>query len=731
MNYQPFPVAGAKTGLSTYLKPWLRTEDALSDIQDCYVNRSSIQKRFGFALYDNFPNRVGIFYLPTPNGTATVFNGTLPYTIVARKSLTISHTSGGVVITDGVDDGAGNISGTNITAGTINYATGAISITFTVAPDKNTAIQVNFGQIYDLGDGATKTFTGAFWVKNLPVMERSVIIGNTFTAQISSPSGDTPDSGGTFGTISVNPSGSITYSSGVSSVTFVTAPPAAAANREIFIKYQYKAPASPIKGIEQYITKTSVSQTVVFNNHQAAYIDADNYTMVNITGSDIYNAGVANFFWTANWQSKLWILNNADRLSFYDGTSIQFPVVAFDNASPLVNNLTTGLAVFVFRNRLIILRPVVDNVVQPQAAIYSSLNNPFDWVQNVQGHGGRIDAPTGEWIISAEFLRDELIVQFQESTWKLRYTGNDNDPFRWQKINDTRRVDAPYGSVPYQDYVTAVGSTGLVKSDGVSLNRYDNEIIDYVSSNFDLANINLVNGFRFNEFYMQFLCYPSIDPVATDYCDKWLVWNWFENTFCTWNILATTFGYYKQGNDLAWEDFTAANGKDWSWSDINIENSTWLSFYSQSQAIIPLFGTDTGEIFQILPFFATDNGRTTGFTFTTKDFNPFVKEGKQCRLGYVDFYFDSAEGDGAFDPNYTLSVDLFLNESVTPYKTVILNPSDNDWIAKRVYVGAIGNFHHFTVYLSQDQITNSTVATKGFVLNGWIWYACGAGRIIR
>ena len=731
MTYQPFPVAGTKTGLSSYLKPWLRPEDALSDIQDAYVYRSSIQKRFGFSLYGSFPDSVGIFFLHTPNGTATTFTGTIPYTPVARRSITISHTVGGVVTTDGVDDGAGNITGTNIAAGTINYASGAISITFTTPPDKNTAIAVDYGQLFDLGDGATKTFSGASWTPTLPILSRSVIIGNTASAQISNTGGDAPNTAGTIGTISGNPSGTITYSSGVTSVTFVTAPSAVAADREIFIKYQFVAPQNPIKGIEQYIKRDSTSQTVVFNNNQAAYIDATNYTMVNITGGDVYNTGVSNFFWTANYQSKLWILNNSDPLSYYDGTSIQFPIVSFVDSTPLVNDLTTALAVFIFRNRLVIFRPTIDNVVQPQAAVYSALNNPFDWVQNVQGHGGRVDAPTGEWMISAEFLRDEIIVQFQESTWKFRYTGNDNDPFRWQKINDTRRVDAPYGSIPYQDYITAVGVTGLVKSDGVSLNRYDNEIIDYVSNEFNLANINLVNGFRFNEFYMQFLCFPSIDTVVTDYSNKWLVWNWFENNFCTWNIKATTFGYYKQGQDLAWQDFTAANNLDWSWDDINVINSTWLSFYAQSQSIIPVFGTKEGQIFNLLPFFATDNGTPTGFSIVSKDFNPFVKDGKQCRLGYIDFYFESAEGDELFDPNYELSVDLYLNESVTPYKTVILNPSQDDWIAKRVFVNTIGNFHHFNIYLSPTQIAESSVSTKGFVLNGWTWYGCPAGRIIR
>lgn len=79
--------------------------------------------------------------LATGDGKTLVFG---PIT-VARKPIVagtvkVTHTQGGVVITDGADDGAGNITGTNIAAGTVNYNTGVISITFTAAPDNGTPI---------------------------------------------------------------------------------------------------------------------------------------------------------------------------------------------------------------------------------------------------------------------------------------------------------------------------------------------------------------------------------------------------------------------------------------------------------------------------------------------------------------------------------------------------------------------------------------------------------------
>jgi hypothetical protein len=207
------------------------------------------------------------------------------------------------------------------------------------------------------------------------------------------------------------------------------------------------------------------------------------------------------------------------------------------------------------------------------------------------------------------------------------------------------------------------------------------------------------------------------------------VWNFIENSFSKWNIPSTTFGFYVASRDLAWNDFNASNNLDFSWQDFKDE--TWYSYFTQSNAKTLLFGTKDGKVMQVLPGFATDNGTRYGFEFTTIDFNPFVKQSQMCRFGFVDFYFDRPTEDSAVDTEYKLSIDFYVNEDDVPYKTVILNPSEDDWIHKRVFVNCTANFHRFRVYLSDDQIANSTVAIKGFNLNGFILNMAPAGRIVR
>jgi len=111
-------------------------------------------------------------------------------------------------------------------------------------------------------------------------------------------------------------------------------------------------------------------------------------------------------------------------------------------------------------------------------------------------------APTEEAIVSAEFIKDRLIVFFERSTWELAYTGNQVLPFVWQKINTELGSEATFSVVPFDKVVLAIGNTGVHACNGSNVERIDTKIPDTVFEIFNKENgVSRVAGVRdyFNE----------------------------------------------------------------------------------------------------------------------------------------------------------------------------------------------------------------------------------------
>ncbi|MCS6785098.1 MAG: hypothetical protein NZ581_07910, partial [Candidatus Caldarchaeum sp.] len=87
----------------------------------------------------NYASEIFVVTLGTGNGTATTFTGTLPATPVRPTSFRV--TAGSV---SGTDNGSGAVTGTGISSGTVNYNTGAVSVTFASAPASGVAVTVEY-----------------------------------------------------------------------------------------------------------------------------------------------------------------------------------------------------------------------------------------------------------------------------------------------------------------------------------------------------------------------------------------------------------------------------------------------------------------------------------------------------------------------------------------------------------------------------------------------------------
>lgn len=147
MTYTPYLIANYSTGLEKRLQPWLIPDDAQEQLFDGYVYRGTMSKREGYNYFaigerGSTPYRESRI-ISTLTGVAMVGaidSVNVTYTLagtaqIARGSVVVTGSTPLQVLTD---DGMGGFTGAG--TGTVDYITGAISVTFTAAPTAGTVL---------------------------------------------------------------------------------------------------------------------------------------------------------------------------------------------------------------------------------------------------------------------------------------------------------------------------------------------------------------------------------------------------------------------------------------------------------------------------------------------------------------------------------------------------------------------------------------------------------------
>jgi hypothetical protein len=101
---------------------------------------------------NNYASETSYQQVGTGTGAVTTFTYALVPTPI--RPSTVQITSGSVTATD---DGNGNLTGTGVSSGTVNYATGAVSITFATAPANLVAVQAQWNYSSEVGEFNIRT----------------------------------------------------------------------------------------------------------------------------------------------------------------------------------------------------------------------------------------------------------------------------------------------------------------------------------------------------------------------------------------------------------------------------------------------------------------------------------------------------------------------------------------------------------------------------------------------
>lgn len=721
-SYSPFVIGEFKTGVYQYLEPWARAPEAFDPMDNAFVYRGTLQKRNGYTILGRMTYRDNGITLATGDGRIT----SSPYSITAlvaplRSSSVIINTydvatSSHVVLTD---NGAGGFTGDG--TGTINYTTGVVIASFTSIISSPVAITASYtytpSQLTSPASSAnvivglkqwTNESTGISALVAFDTRRASVYNNTTEVFDpLSSISQDIYSyTNSTTAPVVITP----TISTGWTNVAPFSV---VLSDGTVSINDNGVVPTGSFPNVSPFSSATITYATggITFSYTVQASSSVVISASSNLQDS-YFTGGISNFFNATNWQGKLWAVNNVDRITVYDGTDLSRPPFPITQAhkDSYTNDINTCLDLDVFKNRLLVQKPLLvtptsGSLPEQQSIYWSAINNPTNLVADIAGNGGFLQAPTDDFIQSSEFLRDVLIVLFRNSTWTFRFTGDTNNPFVFQKINNTKSTSAPYGTVAYDERVTSMGNKGLIACDGTNVQRYDIPIIDQFIINISQNKFAQCFAQRFDVLNQTWMLYPSDVVASGGISDKVLVYNFLENTWATFTMNMSCLGLFYVVRDKTWADLP------FPWST---QDAAWNSYLNQAFAPT-LVGGGRGIVYT-LDDSVTDDGATITANILGTQWNPFVGTGERVQFGYIDFYYQ-------INPGTTIDITFYVDDAQDPTTTRTLTldgPVNNNHEWKRVYINCVGEFLQMEM-TSDDQ--------SDFKILGMILWARPSGRL--
>jgi hypothetical protein len=384
--------------------------------------------------------------------------------------------------------------------------------------------------------------------------------------------------------------------------------------------------------------------------------------------NDFFNT--ANFRGTADNSFLMFITNNviADGFRYWDGTDfVQLGTVGTTPINVGGDFIVTCKIIVPFKGRLVLLNVTenigaADNTFQNRIR-YSQQGSPIEtdsWRQDIPGKGSFIDAPILDSIISAQFLKDRLIVFFNYSTWELVYTGNEIAPFVLQKINTELGVESLNSAIPFDKVVLGFGPNGIHQCNGVNVDRIDDLIPQEI---FEVSNASdgpsRVAGIRDYYIEMAYWSFNSTSETTGNnniYPNVVLVYDYKNGTWAYNQDSITAFGSFFLQQTISWEEAEIAwESMQEYWADPSlIEN--FKSVIAGNQEGYTFIVEDESSINQSV--LQITNIAVAGAVVTITSINHNLAD-----LSYV--YFNSIQSDGG-----NLADDDVLNDRIFQVSTI-------------------------------------------------------------
>lgn len=386
----------------------------------------------------------------------------------------------------------------------------------------------------------------------------------------------TPD-----GTLSNGASGTGTVNYATMAITIQTSP--VLATTAITANFNYY-PMLPVMGLRKRELNAINNEDLVAWDTKYAYRYSGGWQEflpgTTWTGTD------SDFFWTTNYwigdnnRKIFWATNftgsSGDPIRYTNGIAgtnwIGF-APAIDNAGT-PNRLQQCLALVPFRGRLVAFNTFEGTALAGstqfrQRIRWAQIGNPFAdasaivttvvaeaWRDDIPGKGGFLDIPTNEDIVSVGFVRDNLVIFCESSTWQLRYTGRSIAPFQIEKVNTELGAESTFSAVQFDTSLVGIGDKGVVECDSFKSDRIDIKIPDLI---YEFNNNNngtkRVHGIRDFPQRLAYWTYP-LASTGAKFPDRRLVYNYENQSWAIFTDSLTTLGTFQPVTSPTWASVT-------------------------------------------------------------------------------------------------------------------------------------------------------------------------------
>lgn len=397
----------------------------------------------------------------------------------------------------------------------------------------------------------------------------------------------------------VSAGSSVNYVTGV--VTIVLTASAGGAPITANINY---FPGLPAMGLRtRQLTAINNEEMIAFDQKYAYHFVGTGFE--EFLPGTTWSGNDSDFFWTTNY----WVdANNvnifwATNFSGTAGDPIRYtngvPGTNWINFAPQIdaggNNLTQCLALLPYRGRLVSFNTLegpnlATSVAHTNRIRWAAIGNPFTivsaivttvdpnaWRDDIRGKGGFLDIPTSEAIIAVGFVRDNLVIYCESSTWQLRYTGRSIAPFQIEKVNTELGAESTFSAVQFDTSLVGIGDKGVVECDSFKSDRIDIKIPDLVFEfNNDSNGPKRVHGIRDFQQRLAYwtYSYPPDSGPSNVFPNRRLVYNYENDSWAIFTDSFTCLGTFQSLTSLRWQDVQRA------WQTLNFP---WIN----SPALFP------------------------------------------------------------------------------------------------------------------------------------------------